>query len=105
MEVGASGSYTAGTESEAVGKLAATFSASWEEVRESVVTTESFITDDNKYSELYVYVDYNGKNNGEARIERNDMNLECSTRWVEDSEMVVDISFMPEIASAPPSQA
>ena len=46
------------------------------------------------FSELYVYVDYLGANNGTIRWEKNDFELEFKQRWcpIEGSHMIIDIS-------------
>ena len=43
--------------------------------------------------DLYAYVDYNGKNVGEYRWKKNDLNLEVTKSWNPDSEMVLNIQF------------
>ena len=94
MEVGSKFSVKAAREDEAVGELAVKFSVSSQEMRDSVVTVASHIIDDNIYSELYVYVNYNGKNKGEVYWKNgNPLNLKFHRRWEPDSEMVVDVFF------------
>ena len=45
----------------------------------------------NRYSELYVYVNYQGKNVGTIEWRRNDLNLKYNYSWAPDSELMVDI--------------
>ena len=63
------------------------------EAQECFTLIKSKIDDGNEYSELYAYVDYNGGNKGKVRWTRNDLNLDYSYRWAEDSEMIIDVTF------------
>ena len=84
-----------GEESEeaAIGNLAARFSTTETEIRQSTVSISSIISDGNKYSELHVFVDYNGTNNGTIRWGMNDLNLKYTRYWEKDSELIVKITF------------
>ena len=77
----------------AIAKLATKFSTTSTHMTESTTCISSIVSDENKYSELYCYVDYNGKNNGRISWERNDLGLKQKHRWAEGSEMIVDITF------------
>lgn len=57
------------------------------------VVFKSTIGDSDTYSELYCYVDYNGKNNGTLHWTRNDMGLKAAHRFAANSEMIIDITF------------
>ena len=91
MEVGVE--LGAETVIDARGKLAAKYSASYEDIKQSTVMINSQINDDNKYSELYCYVDYQGKNNGTLEWMQNDLGLTCTSRWAEGSELIVDVEI------------
>ena len=91
MEVGVE--FGAETVIDARAKLAAKYSASYEDIKQSTVMINSQITDHNKYSELYCYVDYQGKNNGELKWIKNDLDLTYTSRWAEGSEMIVDVEI------------
>lgn len=78
---------------EAVTKLAVQYGIQETEALECFKLIKSVVNDNNEYSELYFYVDYNGKNNGRYNWTKNDLNLQASHRWAEDSEMIVDIKF------------
>ena len=52
-------------------------------------TTEN--EDGAQCSELYARC--NGKNNGEVKWMRNDLDLVYSYKWAEDSEMIIDVTF------------
>ncbi|WP_165734463.1 hypothetical protein, partial [Polaribacter sp. 20A6] len=78
FEIGQEITVEAGTNAEADNKIAVKFGMSWTEVRESVTLIKSTISDSNTYSELYCYVDYNGKNQGTHHWTRNDLDLKAS---------------------------
>ena len=46
---------------------------------------------DDEHSELYIYVNYQGKNVGTIEWRRNDLNLKYNYSWAPDSELMVDI--------------
>eukprot|EP00064_Thunnus_orientalis_P025415 superscaffoldBa00012799_g25782 len=78
---------------EATRKIAAKCGISVSEVRETLTLIKSIISDENIYSELYCYVDYNGKDCGRYHWTKNDLNLQACHRWAESSEMIIDITF------------
>eukprot|EP00092_Neocalanus_flemingeri_P084438 GFUD01106086.1.p1 GENE.GFUD01106086.1~~GFUD01106086.1.p1 ORF type:complete len:108 (-),score=23.26 GFUD01106086.1:160-483(-) len=50
---------------------------------------------DDEYSELYAYVSYYGAKNGEWKLNKNDLGLKMHTRWVGDSELIIDVTKGP----------
>ena len=66
---------------------------------EEAATTE---TEDGAQCSV-LYARCNGKNNGEVKWMKNDLDLVYSYKWAEDSEMIVDVTFkdvleMPALA-------
>jgi len=93
FEIGAEVSVTAKDEKEATLGLAAKIGMTVSEVSQCTTLIKSVVSDSNEYSELYCYVDYEGKNCGTAYWEQNPLNLNYTKRWAEDSEMIIDITF------------
>ncbi|CAK6983105.1 hypothetical protein%2C partial [Scomber scombrus] len=93
FEVGEEITVTASDKPEASRRIAVKFGISESEVRECVTLIKTVVSDNNSYSELYCYVDYNGKNNGRYNWTKNDLKLNATHRWAEDSEMIIDITF------------
>jgi len=75
------------------GEVAASFNISVTEARESLLLIKHHVSDDNKYSELKCYVDYNGQNNGSWEWTKNDLGLKANSRWGESSELIITITF------------
>lgn len=93
FEVGREITVKAATEPEASAQVAVMMGISVTEVSECVILIKTSITDENVYSELNCYVDYEGKNNGRYEWTKNDLNLKATHRWTEDSEMIIDVDF------------
>ena len=93
LSVGVHIGVEAGSEDEAMDKLSIQYGITKSEMMEITTLIHSKISDENTYSELYVYVDYNGKNQGNLKWTKNDLNLKYEMRWAEDSEMIVDVKF------------
>jgi len=93
FEVGTEITVKASDKREADANIAAKFQMSVTEVRESVTFVKTNIDDSHAYSELYCYVDYEGKNVGRLKWTKNDLDLKYQKRWAEESEMIIDIKF------------
>lgn len=93
FEIGNELTVKAADEPEAINKIAAKYSITVSEIRESLTLIKSIISDENTYSELYCYVDYEGKDCGRYHWTKNDLNLQACHRWAESSEMIIDITF------------
>ena len=93
LSVGDEVTIDAENQKEAERKLSVNFGITTRELTETTTLIRSKISNQNKYSELYVYVDYNGKNNGTVRWTKNDLGLKFQKRWAEDSEMIIDVEF------------
>lgn len=93
LSVGTEVTIHAETKQLAEGKLSAAYGLSETELTETTILIQSKISDQNKYSELYVYVDYNGKDKGTVKWTKNDLDLKYNERWGEDSNMIIDVQF------------
>lgn len=54
---------------------------------------KSATDDQNIYSELYCYVDYEGKNCGRYNWTKNDLNLTATHTWSDNSELTINIKY------------
>ena len=78
-------------------QIAARLNISNTEVTENFSVHEINVTDKLCITELWVDVDYQGRNSGRAHFGKNDLNLVMEPiRWGNDSEMIVDLHLPGE---------
>lgn len=98
LQVGAEIQESASSRSEALRKLSIKYGVSVPEMEESlklssVAAMMSATEESNKSSSLYCFASSNHERKGHKRWRRNDLNLQASHRWNDNSEMIIDISF------------